>query len=256
MSKDYAELLEHASLPVVRKLYERVVSKKTNLCVSADLTKAEQVLELAKAVGPYISVLKTHVDIVNNYSSHFIKTLRAIADDMGFLLFEDRKFADIGNTVKLQASEGIFKITSWADFINAHALPGPGIIEGLRKACIETQKNDIGLLLLAQMTSRGNLITDEYQHRTIEMAKDYPDFVAGWITNQRLTDDPNHVHFTTGIKIGDLSDSLGQQYKTPEQAVSQGSDILIVGRGIIHASNPAETAKLYRDVAWDAVVTC
>ncbi len=87
MSKDYASLLEGATLPVVRKLYEVVINKRTNLCVSADLTKAEKILELAKSVGPYISVLKTHVDIINNYSSHFIKTLRAIADDLGFLLF-------------------------------------------------------------------------------------------------------------------------------------------------------------------------
>ena len=256
MSKDYEQLLKGASLPVVRKLYERVISKKTNLCVSADLTKAEDIIELAKEVGPYISVLKTHVDIINNFSSHFINTLRSIADDLGFLLFEDRKFADIGNTVYLQASGGIFKIASWADFINAHALPGPGIIEGLKKACLEVNRPDVGLLLLAEMTSRGNLITDEYQHQTIEMAKQYPHFVAGWVANQRLTDDPNHVQFTTGIKMGESFDGLGQQYKTPEQAVSQGSDILIVGRGIIHSNNPAETAKLYRDVSWDAAVTC
>ena len=186
MSKDYEQLLKGASLPVVRKLYERVISKKTNLCVSADLTKAEDIIELAKEVGPYISVLKTHVDIINNFSSHFINTLRSIADDLGFLLFEDRKFADIGNTVYLQASGGIFKIASWADFINAHALPGPGIIEGLKKACLEVNRPDVGLLLLAEMTSRGNLITDEYQHQTIEMAKQYPHFVAGWDVHTRI----------------------------------------------------------------------
>jgi len=254
MNKDYSYLLESATLPVVRKLYELVLSKKTNLCVSADLVKAADIIALAKSVGPYISVLKTHVDIINDFSFNFIKELRSIADDNGFLLFEDRKFADIGNTVKLQASGGVFKITSWADFINAHTLPGEGIIEGLKQACLASSDRDIGLLLLAEMTSKGNLITPEYQHETIEMAKHYPDFMAGWITNQRLTDNPNHVHFTTGVKIGDLSDALGQQYKTPQQAMSQGSDILIVGRGIIHASDPAQTAKIYRDAAWENVL--
>ena len=61
------------------------------------------------------------------------------------------------------------------------------------------------------------------------------------------------TNFTTGIKMGDLNDALGQQYKTPQQAMSQGSDILIVGRGIIHASNPAQTSKLYRDISWECV---
>lgn len=252
MIKDYSFLLDNSTLPIVKKLYELVINKKTNLCVSADLVKSQDIISLAKAVGPYISVLKTHVDIINDFSTQFIKELRSIADDMGFLLFEDRKFADIGNTVKLQASEGVFRISSWADFINAHTLPGEGIIDGLKQAVSSSQR-DIGLLLLAEMTSSGNLITPEYQHDTIEMAKRHPDFIAGWITNHRLTDNPDHIHFTTGIKIGDLSDSLGQQYKTPQLAMSQGSDILIVGRGIIHSSNQAEIAKVYRDASWEQV---
>lgn len=236
--------------PLSKYLFTLMEEKKTNLALAADVTKAEELLRLAEQLGPYLCVFKTHIDILDDYTPELPKKLRQIADSHRFLLFEDRKFADIGNTVLQQYERGIYRISDWAHLTNAHSLPGPGVIEGLQNA---GGPKGNGLLLLAEISSKGSLINTEYTAKTVELALRYPEFVIGFIAQQKLCDTPTLIHMTPGVQMAAQGDHLGQQYRTPAQAIyEQGCDVAIVGRGIFRHSDPEKAAQEYRAEAWNA----
>ncbi|KAM9710512.1 uridine 5'-monophosphate synthase [Menidia menidia] len=236
--------------PLASKLLRIMEEKRSNLCLSADVSSGEELLQLAESLGPKICMLKTHVDILKDFTAAFSQKLQASAEKHNFLLFEDRKFADIGNTVKHQYGGGIFQISSWSHVVNAHAVPGPGVVQGLREVGKPLGR---GCLLIAQMSSQGSLAAGDYTKATLQMAEQHADFVIGFICGSKITERPEFIHMTPGVQLEAGGDKLGQQYTTPEEVIGRkGSDIIIVGRGILEASDRLKAAESYRKSGWDA----
>lgn len=256
----FAERAELTTSPVGKRLYETMSAKETNLCVALDETDPRRFLALAEALGPEIAVLKTHIDTLEGFTSKIPVDLTALAHDHNFLIFEDRKFADIGQTVKNQYTKGAFHIIEWADIVNAHALPGPGIIAGLRDEVAEHQLMDQrALLLLAQMSSEDNLFTPAYTKQVMEMAKANADFVIGFIgAGRRLKEladqaPPEFAILTPGIRLeAGKGDALGQTYSDPAAMIMAGTDMLVVGRDIYADPKPVAKARHYREIGWKA----
>ncbi|KAG8624608.1 hypothetical protein KVT40_007675 [Elsinoe batatas] len=391
--------LERATIPGTSPLaayfLKLIVAKKSNLCVSADVTTSRELLALAEEVGDQICLLKTHADIIHDFGHNTAQSLQAIAKRKGFLIFEDRKFADIGTTVQLQYTAGPLQIVRWANIVNAHILPGAAIVTALAQAAddavtayntsVETQisgppvvhqdaddvpdeplvsgstsvdeqdgdclssadeessgdeeesktafsdddgigdlnsptgrclssanggerkfsvvsvsttistkteqispqptplhhrglshglegpdeESDVkkavralgeppmarALLLIAQMSSKGNLLDQAYAEESLRNARAKSDFVMGFIAQESLNTEPgdNFITMTPGVNISSKGDSLGQQYNTPEYVVGdKGTDVIIVGRGIYAAQDRRAVAEEYRVRAWKA----
>eukprot|EP01116_Phalansterium_solitarium_P018513 TRINITY_DN4923_c0_g1_i1.p1 TRINITY_DN4923_c0_g1~~TRINITY_DN4923_c0_g1_i1.p1 ORF type:complete len:503 (-),score=121.26 TRINITY_DN4923_c0_g1_i1:183-1640(-) len=245
----YAQRAELCRNPLGAELLRLMEAKRSNLSVAVDVTNKADLLRIAAAVGPHICILKTHVDVLEDFDADFGTELQRLAAQHNFLIFEDRKFADIGNTVKLQYGGGVYHIADWSHIVNAHVVPGPGIIAGLREVGLPKGR---GLLLLAQMSSQGSLATGQYTVEAVKMATENKDFVIGFISKSKVSDDPSFINMSPGIQLQQGGDTLGQQYDTPEAAVANGSDIIIVGRGVYASGDAAEQAKLYQEAGWNA----
>jgi len=176
------------------------------------------------------------------------------------ILFEDRKFADIGRVAQTQM-EGLFDIRSWADLVTSHSVSGPDVVDGIAAAWDDVERIG-GVLLLAQMSSSGNLLVDSYTESTLEIGRASP-HVLGYIGNGssgaelkslRSKVGEGQMIWTPGVNLSAKEGVLGQRYGHPVDAVLSGSDAIIVGSGIHKSDDPPAAAREYASSSWGALL--
>ncbi|WP_185855610.1 orotate phosphoribosyltransferase [Blattabacterium cuenoti] len=241
----YEEKRKKIFHPIGKRLIDITLKKKTNLIVSADLVNSKKILSLANLLGDIICGLKLHVDIINDFSHSFISSLKNISIKKNFLLFEDRKFCDVGYTNYLQFHYGIHKISSWADIITVHLISGNSSIQNLNLP------ENIGLITISEMSSIGKLFDDNYIRKALNISIKNPK-VIGTVAQRRV--DNRLLLFTPGINFSKINkNNFNNTYIHPNTAFEKNkSDFIIVGKGIYNSHNQKKIAEKYRKVAWTA----
>ena len=157
------------TLSMARKYMEVACRKQTLVCLAADRNTMAGLFELIETVGSSIAALKTHVDLVDDWTVESWDRFCKAAQKADLLIFEDRKFADIGGISRKQMA-GVYNIRAWSDLVTAHLISGPDIVDGLQAGWSDVGRNG-GVLLLAQMSSRGNLLKPEYTSQVVAKGK-------------------------------------------------------------------------------------
>ena len=246
---------------MVRQYMDVVCRKQTMVILAADLRTMDALADLIGAVGPYIAALKTHVDLVDDWTADGWSALCTLASEHDLLIFEDRKFADIGPISRGQMA-GVYDIRSWANVVTAHGISGPDIVDGLCAGWNDVGREG-GVLLLAQMSSRGNLLgldgyTDAMVSAGIANAG-----VFGFIGNGSRPAELSELRakigdkkliWTPGVNLAVGDGEMGQRYGDPSEAILSGSDGIIVGSGIYKSDSPQDVAKAYAHISWGALL--
>lgn len=238
----YQEKLEKVEHSVGKKILQIAIEKKSNLIASADVTTTAELLDLAEKVGPHIVALKTHVDVIRDFDAdQTILPLIDLAKKHNFLLMEDRKFADIGSTQELQFTDGVYKISNWADMVTAHLIAGSQALDCFR---------NVGVIGILGMSCKGTLTDANYREEALKIIETHPN-VMGCVAQNPVKDDI--LLFTPGVNLASKGDDKGQQYNTPEHVFEKlHTDFMIVGRGIYKSENPEIAALTYKNAGWEA----
>lgn len=210
--------------------------KKSNLCIASDCTTSDDLISLIHKVGSSICLLKTHSDMIIDWSTDTEIMINKLKAQYDFMWMEDRKFGDIASTCLKQLKK--FKILP--DLVTVHSIAGKDSIEQLSK--------HVGVVVINEMSTEGNLCTLQYQKNTYDMCIDLD--IVGFV-GQIGKRNPKFIHFTPGVNNSLKGDGIGQQYQDVETKIAFGTDVIIVGRGIYESVDPTKSAEEYQKLGWD-----
>jgi orotidine 5'-phosphate decarboxylase subfamily 1 len=240
---------------------ESCVEKQSLVVLAADRKTMSGLNELLDDVAEHVVALKTHVDLVEDWSVASWNAFLHKAQNAGMLLFEDRKHGDIGAIARDQMG-GVYAAREWADIVTAHLISGPSVLDGLEQAWSSVDRLG-GVLLLAQMSSVGNLLELPGYTEAVVTAGLSHSVCFGFIGNgsrpqelEQLRDlvGQTKMIWTPGVNLVTGDGELGQRYGDPTAAVVAGSDGVIVGRGIHRSSDPRAAAAAYAAASWKGLI--
>jgi uridine monophosphate synthetase len=207
---------------IVKERMKEIMNKKqSKLCFSADLDYKDKVISILNNIGDKIVICKIHYDFYEDDNKEFKNKLIDLSVEKEFLIMEDRKFVDISYTVEKQYR----RYSKWVDLITVMGNINSEVISKLS-----------GVVLVANMSNNKY----DYIETTMEIAKKYPERIAGLVTQYRI-DLNGIINMTPGISKITSSDG-DQCYREPEKV---DTDIFIVGRGIYNSKDPRVAVESY-----------
>jgi len=218
----------------------------SRLMVALDVPTREQALELAAATGDCASHFKVGGRLFTSEGPDLVRELKRAGNGV----FLDLKFHDIPNTVA-EAAEAATGLG--VDFFDIHALGG----EEMMRAAVQASKEEAArldrpaprILAITVLTSMSSTV-DQVLALAERARNAGVDGVVSSAWEAKAIREELGAGFlivTPGIRPSWSARNDQRRVATPEVAIANGADYIVVGRPITKAESPAAAARMILD---------
>jgi orotidine-5'-phosphate decarboxylase len=224
-----------------------VTNAKKHLAVALDLPDAKLALALVNSLGDTCQWFKVGMELYYAAGNSFVQELRS----RGFDVFLDLKLHDIPNT----AAGAVRSATqAGASLLTVHASGGPAMLAAAAEAASAPGAPKlIAVTVLTSMDANELAATGvvgspaEQVLRLAKLAKaagiDGMVCSAEEVSTLRTEMGPHTILVVPGIRPTGAATEDQRRIATPATAITQGASMLVVGRPITRATDPAAAAR-------------
>lgn len=220
-----------------------------DVIVACDFKSGAETLAFLEKL-PCDAFVKIGMELYYSEGPDIVRNLKA----RGHKIFLDLKLHDIPNTVK-SAMAALSRLD--VDLCNVHASGGRAMMEAAVEGLTRPDGTRPLLIAVTQLTSTD----DAMLKNELLVSKGMEETVAHYAQNARIAGldgvvcsplEAGRVHaacgsefltVTPGVRFADGDAGDQSRIATPERAAALGSDLIVVGRPITKAENPAEAYR-------------
>lgn len=220
--------------------------KRDQLIVALDVADAKSAQKIVHRLGKEVLFYKVGMRLFTQEGPHFISWLKK----KNKKVFLDLKFHDIPNTVA-QAVESATKLG--VDLLTVHAAGGAEMLQAAAKAARESskklKKKRPKIFAVTVLTSIDDLsfmgIQKKISDQVLNLAK-----LSSEAGIDGVVCSPEEIRMikkkfgkklkvlSPGIRFGQNSKDDQKRIATPQKALADGADYLVMGRPVLLAENP------------------
>ena len=218
---------------------------QNRICAALDFASWREAEPFARTIAPHVGLLKVGLEL---FTAEGPPAVRAAAS-LGRPIFLDLKLHDIPNTVEGAARSAA---ATGAALLTVHASGGPDMV----RAAVRGGGGKVRILAVTVLTSLDAAALERIglagppESAVVRLAKLAVEAGAGGLVCSphevaavRAAVGPGPLLVVPGVRPA--GSAVGDQARvaTPEAAVRAGADVIVLGRPLRDAADPAESAK-------------